>query len=341
MGNCKIKKQYHDGNYNAIDLVKFIMSICVVAIHTRPLINCKSDIIVQLYDCCVVLAVPFFFICAGFFLGRKLVADNAGKYNDLTPIYIYLKKVILLYVSGTVLYLPLTIIGFRIWNNSLLTSFIKFIRNFLIVGENYNSWSLWYLLSTIYALLFLLILLKKSVDIKDIVICGFIIIAVSIGIDYLVGFNGDLSWPLLVTKKVISSTIGGGWLFRGWFYIPLGVLLATKPALPFRSGVLLFLLGFALDYILVGVVSKFTVMLSAIGFFLIVVHIELPDSALYKKLRTISNDIYLLHLLIWSIYYKLVYGEPTFGFDCFIITSIISIVCSCVISHFRKRKMLH
>jgi len=32
-------------NYNSIDLCKFLMAVCVVAIHTHPLQNCSQDIL--------------------------------------------------------------------------------------------------------------------------------------------------------------------------------------------------------------------------------------------------------------------------------------------------------
>ena len=51
-----------DEKYNQIDLFKFIMAIIVVAIHTGPLINCKNELLITIYNNITKLAVPFFFI---------------------------------------------------------------------------------------------------------------------------------------------------------------------------------------------------------------------------------------------------------------------------------------
>lgn len=62
---------------NCIDLMKFICSILVVSIHTSPFkginINLHNG-----YSIITKLAVPFFFITAGYFLFRKI---KIGKNN--------------------------------------------------------------------------------------------------------------------------------------------------------------------------------------------------------------------------------------------------------------------
>ncbi|ODM13342.1 hypothetical protein BEH84_01057 [Eisenbergiella tayi] len=49
-------------NVNSIDICKFIMSICVVAIHIHPLANCNNDLLLSVYNNIVSLAVPFFLL---------------------------------------------------------------------------------------------------------------------------------------------------------------------------------------------------------------------------------------------------------------------------------------
>ena len=54
-------------NYNSIDLIKFIMALCVVTIHTYIVDSMKPS---QLQDTLYSLirsAVPFFFITSGVF----------------------------------------------------------------------------------------------------------------------------------------------------------------------------------------------------------------------------------------------------------------------------------
>ena len=56
-----------DEKYNQIDLFKFIMAIIVVAIHKGPLINCKNELLITIYNNITKLAVPFFFFLQVFF----------------------------------------------------------------------------------------------------------------------------------------------------------------------------------------------------------------------------------------------------------------------------------
>ena len=58
--------------FNSIDLFKFIMSLCVVAIHINPLANCRNQTILALYSTITKLAVPFFFLSSGFLMTYNL-----------------------------------------------------------------------------------------------------------------------------------------------------------------------------------------------------------------------------------------------------------------------------
>ena len=48
--------------YNAIDLFKLIMAVCVIAIHTNPLYECNSKAVISIYNTLVGVANPFFFL---------------------------------------------------------------------------------------------------------------------------------------------------------------------------------------------------------------------------------------------------------------------------------------
>lgn len=63
-------------------------------------------------------------------------------------------------------------------------------------------------------------------------------------------------------------------------------------------------------------------------FFGIILNWKLMDHPVYHKLRKMSTIMYLIHMYIWSIYYKVLYGEKTYGLDSFIITSL----CGCVVA---------
>lgn len=60
-------------NYYGIDLLKFIMAVCVVAIHTQPLYSIQSIVVQRLFDTITSLAVPYFSQYRGFFCFQKLM----------------------------------------------------------------------------------------------------------------------------------------------------------------------------------------------------------------------------------------------------------------------------
>lgn len=59
------------------------------------------------------------------------------------------------------IYLPLTIRGWIIEGGLDPTYLILCLRNFVFVGENFYSWTLWYLNGLVFALLLIDILLKR------------------------------------------------------------------------------------------------------------------------------------------------------------------------------------
>ena len=75
-------------NYQLIDLAKLFFAICVVAIHSQFLLEYKFGYYVNtnIYR----LAVPFFFICNGYFLAKS---DDLSRENNRD------RLIILLYIT--------------------------------------------------------------------------------------------------------------------------------------------------------------------------------------------------------------------------------------------------
>lgn len=151
--------------FNGMDIGKLCMAFVVVAIHTWPVSSMNWDWLKFICSVIFPCAVPFFFLSRGYLLARKLesVSDCNGKVLILKS---YLKKYIYLYCIWSIIYFPLAIWGYILDNHTLLGAkvlfgIIEYIRGFIFIGEHYNSWVLWYLLSTIYSILLLLIMQKR------------------------------------------------------------------------------------------------------------------------------------------------------------------------------------
>ena len=99
-------------NYYGIDLLKFIMAVCVVAIHTQPLYSVQSIVVQRSFDTITSLAVPYFFSVSGFLLFSKIDADISCRRN-MEVCKRYLSRVLSLYVIWNIIYLPITIFGFK------------------------------------------------------------------------------------------------------------------------------------------------------------------------------------------------------------------------------------
>ena len=100
-------------NYYGIDLLKFIMAVCVVAIHTQPLYSIQSIVVQRLFDTITSLAVPYFFSVSGFLLFSKIDANILSR-KSMEVCKKYLSRVLSLYVIWNFIYLSLTIFGFKV-----------------------------------------------------------------------------------------------------------------------------------------------------------------------------------------------------------------------------------
>lgn len=323
-------------NTASIDLVKLIMAIIVVAIHTKPLDNVNNATISNLFHIVSELAVPFFFISTGYLLGLKIAAasDDVSTNEILST---YLKKILKLYVVWSAVYFPLAVIKFLVDGVPFLTACLFYVRGFLLIGENYNSWPLWYLLSTIYTLIVLIFLIKKRVPLKVILFIGFCAISVGFFINWIVVTDQEL--PLLLTclRKIAGITIVNGRLFRGMFYIPLGILLSQK-SIPTYVALLMTIFGVALSYNADFLLFNYAVVICSMGIFSLTVRLNMRPASWLIKCRKISTDMYFFHMWVWTVYYVIVYQEKHFGMDSFLVTTCTCIILSFAIQYISPRK---
>ena len=123
-----------------IDTLKFLFSLVVVWIHTG----------VGNLGGLTPWAVPFFFLVSGFFLFGKLFDEPAPSLRN-EKISGWWRKTLRLYVLWTLIFLPFAIIGLLNDHLAPVKAIAQYLRNFLLVGENYLSWPLWYLLGLLWA----------------------------------------------------------------------------------------------------------------------------------------------------------------------------------------------
>jgi len=314
-----VKDKQH---YNSIDLFKLLMAFCVVAIHTEPLYQCTNETVVRVYKLFVDMAVPFFFLVSGFLLSSKM-HDTLDTNLDLSKVLFQLKKIIKMYIIWTIIYLPLAVYGYIKDNTPFIKAVLQYFRRFLFVGEQYNSWQLWYLLSTIYTLLVVYLVLKKVRSYKSLLLISLMASVISLVVAFV--FNNEDSTILLVAilHKITRYTIGQGRIITGLIYIPIGMVLYKRKIKLYLNYIML-ICGFIANYLVNNnIISFFLLIITCVGLFGVVEKIDLKNNPIYIRLRNMSTIIYLIHMYVWTFYYIILYGEKTFGMYSFIITTII------------------
>lgn len=319
-----------------MDLLKLVMAIFVVAVHTNAMANCHNLLLLNFCDSVFRLSVPFFFLASGFFLMQRLKDTNdVEKLQSL--ILNSLKKTVKLYLLASLIYMPLALYYFSINRFSLIQSIVSYLRGLLLLGENYNSWMLWYLLSMIYALIFVFILLRLRVKFSSIVFLGVLVYLLGASITEFVGYQGPLPRLLLIVQRIISITIRNGRIFTGFIYIPMGMLLAKKHV-SLGLSVFITLLGLSINVFFGGLIGELALSISSVGVFIISTKIRLKDHAVYPAMRTMSTVVYFAHMYAWTVYYSLVYHRRTWGFDSFVATIFICMVIGLAVVLFKKEK---
>ncbi len=312
--------------YDSIDICKFFMAVCVIAAHTLPFYGRSNPIVNELFENVIKCAVPFFFMATGFFLTLKS-GWPCNSEEAVLNIRKYCKKVIKLYIIWSIIYLPLAIFLYVSEDYTLLKSVVVYFKNLVLLGEHYNSYMLWYLLSTIYAIGFYAILLKKKFTPYHLVIIGSFLFCVLLIIDNFVT-KSNLSPLGEKIQFVIIKTIGTGRLLYGFFYIPIGMILTKLINVKISHSLTLFILLFVLSCIIGDYYLKNIVIAVRNVVLFIVVKDLCLNATSHTMFRKMSTYVYFFHMYIWTFCYGLLYQQKTYGMRCFVITLVVTTILS-------------
>ena len=134
MSNIVKKKQY-----DFVNLAKFISAVFVIGIHTSPLQGLHPKL--NYFTRCIVfrLAVPFFFICSGYFLADKLFDEDKKKVKDYVKKYIL--NILNIYILWSIIY---TLLNFNTYfgDGNIIKNIILVVARFLFKGAYIQLWYL-------------------------------------------------------------------------------------------------------------------------------------------------------------------------------------------------------
>lgn len=334
-------------NYNAVDAVKFICAILVVAIHIRPFGANDASVFkllnFGLQQFCARLAVPFFFIASGFFLFSKTDYDRFSA----EPSKKYIKRLLKLYIIWTLIYLPLRIIDMLHDEHGIGYGILLYGRDIIFKGS-YTQ--LWYLPALIFAAALVTFLIARKVSIRKIMTAAAVFYAAGLLAQSWFGIITPLKslapslWTALkMVQKVIDTTRNG--LFEGFVFVAIGAAVAYKGThitkkkafigLVVSLGLFLLELAFVTYFRLARGYDMYIFLVPAAYFlFVLSINIQLPDNKIYITLRHLSSLVFYIHLLIAFIIRK---AFSIAGTDIestrmlFALTVVFSILCSLLI----------
>ena len=313
-------------NYYSIDILKFFCMICVVALHTNPIHDISNTLIISVYYSIVKMAVPCFFLSSGFLIANRLKTNQ--KYLKT-----YFLRTINLYIFWNIVYLPLTLYHMLMNGISIKRGILIFIRGFFLIGQQYNSWQLWYLLSTIYSIGIILLIQKYTkLNLNHIILIGIIFYIIDIIITFMIGKNNIL-------QKFLSFLLNDGKLFSGLLYLSVGMWLNSHSLKKIHT-YLIIIISFILNIYFKNIPINFVLTaVCAICIFSIVKEIQLDYSTTYITLRKLSAGVYFIHMYVWTFYYMLVFQTKTFGIEAFAFTLILSLLISKLIESKKGKKL--
>lgn len=290
--------------YPAIDLGKYICAMLVVAIHTFPFVDISPSFNLFFISTICRLAVPFFFVCSSFFLFRKINRQPEKKEESLASLKAWFKRIGILYLVWTVIYLPYTIWNYAEAGFSFI-SLLGWIRDFFLNGSYYHLWFLpalmlgmaivWYLYE------------KKGIPYA---------LQISL-ILYLVGYLINIYGPFWETVPGVSIVYGFiikvlGTARDGFFFAPIFIVIGAAAAKLRRPNMKACALGFAISFVCMilevtlysalGVLtdkSCMFIMLIPSLYFLInmLLQIRIPKKPYYRTMRQEATLIYVSHIL--------------------------------------------
>ena len=277
-------------HYYSIDCAKVLFAVFVVGIHTlAPFTATLSNEAQRVITALLSMAVPFFFVASGFLLGNKLNSSN----REGQQVYLrkWLYRIGRLYLLWTLIYLPYAIYGFSIEDLGFIKSLAIYTRNILLVGENFWSWPLWYLLAMFVAGCIIYLLLRCKVKRTYWYILAVLFAVSGVFIDELRAND----WGGVNLYYSIFKTTRNGF-FIGFPYIALGVFISSHGVRLHQIGLfVLLMIGFAaqlFDIPLSNFVTIYALFALILG-----LHLPTRKDDLYINMRLSSSVIYFTHML--------------------------------------------
>lgn len=324
---------------SSIDLAKFVAAILVIGIHTSPFKEISASM--NFYFCNLLcrLAVPFFAICTGYYLTKRLVFIEdrlCNSKNNLSTLKKNLQKIARMYLSWSLFYLMFLIYSWLdVGSHGIYPYFIGWCKSLFISSSFYH---LWYLLAIFYALIWfywllcnvkfryipLMVCFLWALEVLEYAYRDFLPMDIKkyfIFFDYLGTIS--ISFTRMLPLLLVGAMIAKGWHKKAGVYRKVLLCFAMMTA----EVVGLKLLG--------GARYSFVIFTLPMAYFLFIFILKLGNMLNLdsKKWADISMLIYCLHPAFIFLFHRLHISQPLIVF---ILTSIMTTIF-CILYYRWKR----
>lgn len=310
--------------YNIFDLTKFVLSFVVVAIHTQ-----MTETGLTMKVLCT-LAVPIFFVISGYLLDHnRSLPDWGGQKRGVI-------KLVRLYITWTIIYLPLTVYGYYfVEGHTMKECIFIFTRNFLVAGQNWMSWPLWFLHSLIVAMMILMYCNNKGLRKKPIFLLSVILLLMGKFISYMINMETDGICGSIVSyyKKIF---VGAGPLLS-FIWVVIGYCMNEIIEYVGNKKILVFL------GMIVGLSFQFSgfedgIYLTVPSLFIILKGFQLDNLPKPLWFRNMSTILYFGHMYVVFFFSYVIMGYPMNSWKTYFIISILICAIGSAMIYISNRK---
>lgn len=330
--------------YRGIDVMKFIMALFVVVLHTKPFVNVNGRLNFLTVSIVGRTAVPFFFAATGFLL-EKQIGQQKKRREIIGP---YIRKLLILYCIWTMVYLPIIIYDKIIVSDMPLTyNLLAAARDFFFTGS-YSH--LWYLPATAVGLVIVYVLREYAGE-RGCSIALFILFCMGLltqsyfGLLLKIVSVDGLLWKLMKLVKMVMVTCRNG-IFFGSIFLYMGMWIA-RCNIKIKAYTVVLGLGVSVVFFTVeayclqkmGAVREedMYLMLLPVVFFLILSALSLTVKKDTVFLRKMSINIYFVHMIFRFVYRKFIGAYHELGMRLFGFTLCGALVVSYVMYLFEEK----
>lgn len=293
--------------YGAIDFAKFMCALLIVVSHyisenATGRINSLFDYASSLY----IIVVPFFFVCSGFFLFKKLFDSND---NHREIIVAYCRRNFVLYIGWSTIYVLFKILT---WIRFGTTK--QEVLQYLLNSLFYSTYqTIWFLPALCVGVIITYFLYKKMGIKRTMLVAMFLYFIGALGVSYGFLLEGTFVEDIVsIYNSIFVSTRNG--FFNGFPFVTIGALIAKertekRNVILKRDLIFTCLLGcafiaeaFVLKFLFNAVNANTLIFLIPFSYFFVrfCLNIPLKSGSILLWMRKMSTTIFLCQRLYLS-----------------------------------------